>query len=443
MPEDKNVLTVAFKLPPEKAVKYLENKGYKITENWHDIWEEAHAKAFTVAKMSNLQLLKDTKKILEDSLKNGQGAIKTRKELENLYIKKGWWGREAGAGAGGVDETRTRGTTASAVKTVQLGSKYRVKTIYTQNIQSAYNAGRRLEQLEDADIAPYWQYQAVMDGKTRDSHKALNGKVFRYDNPFWTSFYPPNGWNCRCTVRALTPNQVKRMGLKIEPDKEIKSKEVIVGGDKKSVAEYTFHHDGRKISISPSPGFSYDTAKASWGIDVQAWSKVENLPQKIKDSFISDMANNPHNKKVFDNMIEKLAKNGFKAQRIEKTLSWITPELFKKLNEVEIKTPIVVFQDKRAGHIIGERAKLSKDELKKIYDILNNPDNVYYDYTKGERGTNLAFTKDIPKTDTVTKVCVKLTKKSNISGDVVNYVTTAGKVKKSEMKDTKSFKKIK
>ncbi|MCD8024225.1 MAG: hypothetical protein LUE64_01680 [Candidatus Gastranaerophilales bacterium] len=297
-------------------------------------------------------------------------------------------------------------------------------------------------------------------------------------------------WGCRCYVVNLTKHEAKKEGIKVETSEgKIEPATVIAGGETKETQSFNFDHDSRRegeagvsakgradearhvratvddrrceqnpkgeaneqnskgiltggrIKLTPDAGWGTNLGIKAWGIDVQAWNKVENMPDSIKYQFISKMAENPHNKAVFENMIEKLVANGFKAQKIEKTLCWITPELFKKLDEVKIKNPIVVFQEQKAGHIIGERQKLSKDELKGIYEILNKPDGIYYDYTSGNE-TNLAFTKDIPKSDECIKVCVKLTKKSKISGDTVNYVTTAGKVKKTEMNDKRHFKKI-
>ncbi|MFB9086086.1 phage minor head protein [Erwinia tracheiphila] len=59
---------------------------------------------------------------------------------------------------------------------------------------------------------PYWQYLAILDGNTRKSHAAMHGRVFRFDDPIWDTFYPPNDWGCRCRVRTLTAAQVKTYG---------------------------------------------------------------------------------------------------------------------------------------------------------------------------------------------------------------------------------------
>lgn len=63
-----------------------------------------------------------------------------------------------------------------------------------------------------ADMAAKWeafaedgdrynlQYRTVGDDHVRPEHAALNGTTLPFNDAFWDSYYPPNGWNCRCTV---------------------------------------------------------------------------------------------------------------------------------------------------------------------------------------------------------------------------------------------------
>ncbi|MDE6267028.1 MAG: phage head morphogenesis protein [Muribaculaceae bacterium] len=44
------------------------------------------------------------------------------------------------------------------------------------------------------------QYRTQKDDKVRPEHAALDGVTLSPSDPFWAEFYPPNGWNCRCTV---------------------------------------------------------------------------------------------------------------------------------------------------------------------------------------------------------------------------------------------------
>ena len=44
------------------------------------------------------------------------------------------------------------------------------------------------------------QYRTQRDKKVRPEHAALDRVTLPVTDSFWKEFYPPNGWNCRCTV---------------------------------------------------------------------------------------------------------------------------------------------------------------------------------------------------------------------------------------------------
>ena len=120
--------------------------------------------------------------------------------LEPLLRRAGWWGRQVVVSPDGGAEV------------VQLGSPHHLRTIYRTNMRTVRSGGRYRRQAESADDRPYWMYDAVMDATTRPSHAAFDGKVFAWDDPIWDTDYPPNGYNCRCRVRALTARQVEARG---------------------------------------------------------------------------------------------------------------------------------------------------------------------------------------------------------------------------------------
>lgn len=52
-----------------------------------------------------------------------------------------------------------------------------------------------------ADGDEYWlQYRTTGDDRVREEHAALDGVTLPSSDPFWNSYLPPNGWNCRCDV---------------------------------------------------------------------------------------------------------------------------------------------------------------------------------------------------------------------------------------------------
>ncbi len=250
-------LSYCMTLPPKEAIAYLKGKGYAITLDWEEMWQAAHAKAFTVAKATRLDILEDIRKAVEKALAEGKTGAWFERELKPILQGKGWWGRQ---------EHIDQGT--GEITQVQLGSPWRLETIYRVNLQTAYMAGRYQEQMANVDDRPYWQYVAVMDRRTRQTHRALNGKVFRFDDPFWQSFYPPNGWRCRCRVRAVSGDNLKDRGQRVEvsdgklgTDMKVVSKKT---GEMREVATYSTTDPVtlKKITVSPDVGWSYNPGAA-------------------------------------------------------------------------------------------------------------------------------------------------------------------------------------
>lgn len=64
--------------------------------------------------------------------------------------------------------------------------------------------GSRWQQIEkDKELFPYLKYETVGDERVRDEHRSLEGMTLSVDSGFWDRYYPPNGWNCRCSVKQI------------------------------------------------------------------------------------------------------------------------------------------------------------------------------------------------------------------------------------------------
>lgn len=67
-------------------------------------------------------------------------------------------------------------------------------------IQSSAEMAAKWEQFSEDGDRYYLQYRTVGDEKVRPEHAALNRVTLPMDDKFWEEYFPPNGWNCRCTV---------------------------------------------------------------------------------------------------------------------------------------------------------------------------------------------------------------------------------------------------
>ena len=284
-------LALAFGMEPKDAVAYFESKGYKITADWQDMWQAAHAKAFTVAGVAKMDVLEDIRGAVTQALKEGQTEKWFAKQLTPILQQKGWWGVTSEIDdAGNVFKTR-------------MGNPARLKLIYRMNTRNAYHAGRYKEQLANADLQPWWQYVAVMDQKTRDTHGANHLAVYRHDDPFWLVWYPLNGWNCRCRVETLSDSMVQRRGI-TPLSGEGRMVEAEVESIHASTGEVTMRtvkgirltdpNTGIERTVYTGVGFSHNPAAAAFGTDMELARKLSLVEDsKLYSSVIQAMNNCP------------------------------------------------------------------------------------------------------------------------------------------------------
>ena len=81
--------------------------------------------------------------------------------------------------------------------------------------QSANMASKWEEFQKDGDRYNL-QYRTAGDDHVRPAHAALHGITLPPSHPFWQRYFPPNGWNCRCTIV-----QVRKSKYPQTPDSEV------------------------------------------------------------------------------------------------------------------------------------------------------------------------------------------------------------------------------
>jgi len=73
-----------------------------------------------------------------------------------------------------------------------------LETEYNTAINQSLSA-REWSDLEESG-AKKLMYQTQNDANVREEHAALDGLVYPINDPFWNTYTPLNGWNCRCFI---------------------------------------------------------------------------------------------------------------------------------------------------------------------------------------------------------------------------------------------------
>ncbi len=171
-------------LPNDDAAQYIADLTPVTKEIFDGLTAQYRKDAFTLAAAADVRLIAKIRDALAEVAKNGGTAQDFETAVNKLTDDAG---------------------------IAQLNA-FTLDTAFSTAMQRAYSLGR-YEQMQDAatkNVFPVWQYWTVGDDRVRPEHAVLDGFAAHADDPVWLKIYPPNGFNCRCSVVPLLAKEAPK-----------------------------------------------------------------------------------------------------------------------------------------------------------------------------------------------------------------------------------------
>lgn len=230
-------------LPNEEAIIHFKGKPLLTSYSYLDVKSYEHALAFTVAKMMDEDLLKETRDAILSAMENGTDFRDFKRTLMPYLMAKGWLAPSFKND--NVDDDK------ETFKAYQKHLGRRLRTIFHTNMHSSYSAGQWQRIQETKEFLPYLQYMPSVSAKKRDNHKAYYGLVRPVDDDIWQSIFPPNGFGCKCWVKQLTKRQAEKIGISDPFELEMETVENRRTGEKMTTPKgvhFSFAHNHDRLT---------------------------------------------------------------------------------------------------------------------------------------------------------------------------------------------------
>ncbi len=244
-----------------EAVDYLRGKLPEGTLRSDDLAGPVNSKIFAVAGAVKADLLRDLQDALVTAKADGRTITDFRKDFDKAVAEHGW--------------------------TYKGKRGWRTRVIFDNNMRSAAMAGRWAQIQDNKKHQPFLQYRTAGDSRVRPMHRLWNGLIYRVDDPFWQTHYPPNGWGCRCTVRAYAQADLDEKNLQLSEPFDMKEREVVT-------------RDGEikdRVPIGIDPGWDHNVGQSWIAPEVALGQKLARLPRELQGT-MADKAMSPAFQKV-------------------------------------------------------------------------------------------------------------------------------------------------
>lgn len=230
----------------DEAIANLKGKLPEVSLAWDSLAGPVHGTVFTVAGSTSTDLVRDLHQAVVDAKANGTTITEFRKRFDQAVAEHGWSYRGK------------RG--------------WRTQVIFDANMRSAAMAGRWQQLVANADRRPFLQYRTAGDARVRPQHRQWNGRVYPITDSFWSTHYPPNGWGCRCTVRAYGQAELDAKGLQVSPPFQGKTRTVV---DRDGVPT-------DQVPVGIDPGWDHNVGQSWLSPAMALGRKLASLPRELQ-----------------------------------------------------------------------------------------------------------------------------------------------------------------
>ena len=234
----------------QEAIDNLQGKLPESSVRWDSLAGPVHGKVFTVAGATSAALASDLQQALVSALANGTTITQFRRDFDATVQRYGW------------SYNGKRG--------------WRTQLIFSTNMRSASMAGRWAQITANADRRPYLQYRTAGDARVRPAHRQWDGRIYPVGDAFWSTHYPPNGWGCRCTVRAYSQADLDRRGLQVS--------DPIPGGTRAVT-----NRAGELVDVVPKgidPGWDHNVGRSWLTPELSLGEKLASLPRELRGAVV-------------------------------------------------------------------------------------------------------------------------------------------------------------
>lgn len=192
--------------------RWVDERKPVAINHWNDLGREEHSRSFAVARTAGQDIIDDLYSAFARTVAQGGTEVDFEAAVMPTLREKGWLPDAS------EDQVATR-----------------VRLIYDTNLRLARASGRWSRYWSTRSALPYLRGVTGRDERVRhppkseSDHRAWEGIILPIDHPFWTRWFPPLGFRCRCNVIQMTRSQLARDRRGVTSEADLAAREARLG----------------------------------------------------------------------------------------------------------------------------------------------------------------------------------------------------------------------